>query len=122
MDAGTIDLQREDGAWVVTLRGEHDLSTASQLEQVLARSFSGGSAVIADLSPAEFIDSTIVRVLVCGQGESDRIVLVAPPGCVARRLFDLIRVPDAVPTYETRAEALEHLGADMDGVVPATGR
>jgi len=58
MVVGTTDLERESGVWVVTLRGEHDLSTASQLRNSLARSFSGGWTVIVDLSHADSIDGT----------------------------------------------------------------
>jgi anti-anti-sigma factor len=122
MATGTIDLERDSGVWVVTLHGEHDLSTASQLRNALARSFSGGSAVIVDLSQAEFIDSTIVHVLVRVQRERYPVALVAPPGGVPRRLLDLVRLPEAISTFHTRAETLEHLGANQRQVVPTTKR
>jgi anti-anti-sigma factor len=108
MLAGTTALERDCGVWIVTLRGEHDLSTASGLRNSLARSFSGGSTVIVDMSQADSIDSTTRHVLIRASRQRHAIAVVAPTRSCARRLADLA---DAIPTFQTRAEALAHLGA-----------
>jgi anti-anti-sigma factor len=121
MVGGTVDLERECGVWVVTLRGEHDLSTAPQLRNSLARSFSSGWTVIIDMSEAEFIDSTTLNVLIGARRQRHPIALVAPSDTVAGRLVALVCLDDAIPTYQTRAEALDDL-APKEEVAAAAGR
>ena len=116
MEAGTIDLDRYDrGILVVTLRGEHDLATARRLQETLAWWFSYSVAVIVDLSEATFIDSSILKVFIMAMRDRQPIALVAPPGGAPRRLFDLVRLDDAIPTYDTFADALaRQRGRDDD--------
>jgi anti-anti-sigma factor len=121
MVGGTIDLERECGVWLVTLRGEHDLTTAPQLRNSLARSFSGGWTVIIDMSEAEFIDSTTLNVLVGARRQRHPIALVAPSDTVAGRLVALMCLDDAIPTYQTRAEALDDLAPEEE-LAAAEGR
>jgi anti-anti-sigma factor len=116
---GTIDVERECGVWLVTLRGEHDLSTASHLRNSLARSFSGGWIVIVDMSEAEFIDSTTLHVLMGAWRQRHPIALVAPSGTVAGRVVELVCLADVIPTYQSRADALNDLAPDAE--VAATG-
>ena len=99
--------------WVVTLRDEHDLSTASQLRNSLARSFSGGWTVIVDLSQADFIDGTTLHVLIRARRQRYPIALVAPSTSVAGQLVEQVRLADAIPTYQTRAEALDQLAPNQ---------
>lgn len=48
---------------MVTISGEHDLSTAPELRGQLDELLGGGEAVIVDLSRATFIDSSILGVV-----------------------------------------------------------
>ena len=109
MAASTIELERECGVWLVTLRGEHDLLTAPRLQTSLAKCFLGGWTVIVDLSDAEFIDSTILHVLIGARRQRHSLALVAPSSSVAGRLAELVWLADAIPTYQTRDEALDLL-------------
>jgi anti-anti-sigma regulatory factor len=70
--------------------------------------------LVADLSEAEFIDSTILRALAYAPREAaghDRreLAIGAPHGCVARRLLTLTGIDRTIPTYETRAQAVAAL-------------
>lgn len=121
MVGGTIELERESGVWLVTLRGEHDLTTAPNLRNSLARSFSGGWTVIIDMSETEFIDSTILHVLIGARRQRHSIALVAPSDTVAGRLVALVCLADLIPTYQTRAEALDDL-APNEELAAAAGR
>jgi anti-sigma B factor antagonist len=119
MDDGTINVERHNGVWLLTVRGEHDLATADELRKALARSFSGGSTVIVDLSPATFIDSTVLNALlhadkVATSHNEHSLALVAPSSEFPRRLLDLVGISEKVPTYETRAEALDALTQDEE--------
>jgi ABC-type transporter Mla MlaB component len=100
------------GLWLVVLAGEHDLSTAPQLEQTLAEIERSGTDLIMDFSEATFIDSTTLReILRHAEKPSEAVALVAPPGTPPRRLFDLV-MPDRsrIPVCDTREDALRALG------------
>jgi anti-sigma B factor antagonist len=51
------------GVALVALAGEHDLYSGDELRQAFEESLSGSDHLIVDLSAAEFIDSTIIAVL-----------------------------------------------------------
>src|SRR5437773_1271303 len=56
-----------DGVVVLTLVGEHDLSTANRLVALITHHASRGRAVVVALSEVEFIDSAIVTALFNGE-------------------------------------------------------
>jgi anti-sigma B factor antagonist len=51
------------GACVIALRGEHDLTTADRSERLLREALALNDHVVVDISGAEFIDSSILRIL-----------------------------------------------------------
>ena len=51
-------------AALVVLAGEHDLHSADEVQQTFDQSLAVCDHLIVDLSAAEFIDSTIIQVLV----------------------------------------------------------
>src|ERR1044072_2102906 len=54
-----IQVRREGDSNVVSLIGEHDLSTAPHLREALASAAQAGGCVVIDLSHTDFIDSSI---------------------------------------------------------------
>jgi anti-sigma B factor antagonist len=61
---GEIAVQRtDDGLAVVSISGEHDLNTAPELRSKLESLTEGGDGVILDMSPASFVDSSILGVV-----------------------------------------------------------
>ena len=65
---GELALEQTDaGLVVVTISGEHDLSTAPNLRRRLHDLLAKGSPVIVDLSPATFIDSSILGAILDGR-------------------------------------------------------
>jgi anti-sigma B factor antagonist len=61
----TIEVRSpQPGAELVQLAGEHDLYSGEELRQSLEQSLARCDHLIVDLSAAEFIDSTIVAVLI----------------------------------------------------------
>ena len=65
---GELALERTDaGVAVLSISGEHDLSTASELRRRLEALLDEGTAVIVDLSAATFIDSSILGVILDGK-------------------------------------------------------
>jgi anti-anti-sigma factor len=78
-------------AAVVSLHGEHDLSTAQTIRDALGSLY---GAVLLDLSPCEFIDSTVIRAVLDKhrQLETDghRLELLVPPDRkMIRRVIDV---------------------------------
>jgi anti-sigma B factor antagonist len=111
---GTIEVGRDGDVQVVSLRGEHDISTAPDLRGALGRARDAGHAVVVDLTDVEFVDSTVLQALLQGrdpaeEGADHRLVLVVPEDGVARRLLTLTNLDTLIPTYPTRADALASL-------------
>ena len=55
---------------MLTISGEHDLSTAPSLRRRLDGLLDEGVATVLDLSPATFIDSSILSVILDGRRRS----------------------------------------------------
>jgi anti-anti-sigma factor len=94
-------------AAVVVLGGEHDLSSADEVQQTLDQSLRACDHLIVDLSTAEFIDSTIVALLLQTKKnatELDRkfnVVLGSAP--VVERVLEVtgtVPLLNVVPTVE----------------------
>jgi anti-anti-sigma factor len=70
------------GISVVTMRGEHDLSTQPLLAQALALAATHSNVVI-DLTECSFIDSTVINEFVRTSNkvnaQGEKVILVIPP-------------------------------------------
>ena len=65
---GELALERnESGLAVLTISGEHDLSTAPNVRRRLDHLLEEGIPTVVDLSPATFIDSSILGVILDGR-------------------------------------------------------
>jgi anti-anti-sigma factor len=102
----------QPGATLVKLAGEHDLYSGEELRQSLEQSLAHCDHLIVDLSAAEFIDSTIVAVLIQTKKsatELDRkfnVVLGTAPA--VERILEVtgvIPLLGAVPTVERALSA-----------------
>src|SRR2546423_2879057 len=112
------------GRWLITVSGEHDLTTAATLRAELETAIGAGSAVVVDLGGTTFLDSSILAVLVhadelaqqtlsrplglvvTADGAADRLFVVTG----ARRAFTIFAsvedaLTDAALVHGTDAEA-----------------
>lgn len=110
---GRIAREPEGDAVVLRLNGEHDLSTAPAVREELEQAVATGAGIVVDMTETEFIDSSILGVLVEGYrlvsstgGPGRGFAVAAAPGGPVTRLLDLVAVSDLVQVYPTRAEAL----------------
>jgi anti-anti-sigma factor len=109
---GILVEQAAPGVEVVTVMGEHDLSSASELERILNEAFSAGGPVAVDLLGTTFIDSTVLRVLICARetaterGVGFRVALGESTGHGVRRLLELTGMEHRLATAPTRAAAI----------------
>ena len=110
--------QLEDGIRVIAVRGELDLSTASELEGPLDEAIAAGdAAVIVDLSECEFIDSTGIALIVRAWQQLDRTadgngtgrVVICSYNDQVRRVLEITGLELSIPIHSTRDEALAAL-------------
>src|ERR687890_2236093 len=69
----SIAASDRDGRAHLTLRGELDLATAPELEQLVNERLDGGQEVVVDLRALEFMDSSGIRVLVAAHARAGRV-------------------------------------------------
>lgn len=90
----------EDEA-VVTLRGEHEAYTADKLARQVAALVDEGLAVTVDLRETDFVDSTVVGVLIAARRRADergapfRLLLGEGTGWPVRRILEVTGLVDA---------------------------
>jgi anti-anti-sigma factor len=117
-DVNAIVAERaEPGVEVVTVTGEHDLSTAPELKRQLDAALASGAAVVVDLMQTTFIDSTVLRVLILARedagerGIAFRVALGESTGYGVRRLLELTGMEQRLATAPTRAAAIADAAA-----------
>lgn len=110
--------QLDDGVRVIAVRGELDLSTASDLESLLEEAIATGDAsVLIDLSRCEFIDSTGIALIVrawqrldrAAGGEGSGRVVICSGNEQVRRVLEITGLELSIPIHETRDDALAAL-------------
>ena len=97
----------QPGAALIVLGGEHDLHSADRLRQTTDDMLFGHEHLIVDLSRAEFIDSTIIGVLVHAMKEAEgrdrRFTVVLGTAPVVERVLEItgvLALLNVVPTVE----------------------
>jgi len=104
------------GRWLVTLKGEHDLSTADELGDRLAAIFATGTSLVVDLRETQVIDSSILLVLLeadrtATSSRCEHFALVVPEGGHVLRLFDIAGVRRVFQVFGSEEEAFAHFDA-----------
>jgi anti-anti-sigma factor len=106
---GSIFVECRRDIWVLSLRGEHDLSTQPSLSEELGRVSAVGGPVIIDLTDTDFIDSSILRVLAgaaVDRPDGRRVAVVVPPGREAMRILRITGIAGLIEPYETCEAAM----------------
>jgi anti-sigma B factor antagonist len=104
----TIEVRTpQAGAALVVLGGEHDLYSADWLQQTFDDLLFGNEQLIVDLSQAEFIDSTIIGVLIHAmkkaEGSDRKFTVVLGTAPVVERVLEItgvLAIFNVVPTVE----------------------
>jgi len=109
MAGGQVKTRHVRGdVWIVTAAGEHDVSVSYGVADALDElERTVGTKIVVDLTPAEFIDATVLNGLVRHRDLHERLVVVVPAASFARRLFDLLRLDQSMGVYETLDDALK---------------
>jgi anti-sigma B factor antagonist len=112
-----VQCEAVEGARVIIVQGELDLSTAPLLEEELDKALESDDALVVDLSTCEFIDSTGIALIVRAWQRLDRDAESEGHGRFAlcalndqvRRLLDITGLESSIPTHSSRDEALASL-------------
>jgi anti-anti-sigma factor len=101
----------EGSVRVVALIGEHDVSNRGTLLAELERVRRSGVRVIVDLTGTEFIDSSVLSVLIAFHQRSEwtpgkGFAVVVSPGTVPDRLFELTTARSVLATFDSLDEAI----------------
>src|SRR4051812_5996594 len=105
-------LRRNGGASVVTLLGEHDLSSVDEIRSALDEASAGGDGVVVDLSGAQFIDSAVLGALIASHrevtadGRGWGVVVGRGSGAAVRRIFELTGLDALMAVYKRPDDAL----------------
>jgi anti-sigma B factor antagonist len=114
---GELAVERNDaGLAVLTISGEHDLSTAPVLRRRLDSLLDESIATVVDLSPATFIDSSILGVILDARrrAAAARIgfaVIHANGADAVDRVLDVTGLRAELPVYARREEAFAEVTA-----------
>ena len=109
----TIEIVSSRAA-VVTLGGEHDVSSHDAIADAFGVAATGRDLLV-DLSGCSFIDSTIVKLLLRTMralGDRDgRLELVIDTGGSGHvaRVAQLMGIADVIPTHATRTDGIRSL-------------
>jgi anti-sigma B factor antagonist len=114
---GEIALERTDaGLTVLTITGEHDLSTAPDLRRQLDALIADQTPVVIDLSPASFVDSSILGVILDAKRRAADIgigfaVLHANGTSSVGRVLEVTGLRNELPVHRQREEATSAAGS-----------
>jgi anti-anti-sigma regulatory factor len=110
-DALDIEIEQpEAGRAVVVFKGEHDLAQVDALGERLSCLVVGNELVVADFSEAEFVDSSIINLLVKTKREAEarqrRFRIQMGTECVVYRAFEVAGVLSFLDCVSSREDAL----------------
>jgi anti-anti-sigma factor len=126
----TIEVRRpRPDVLLVVLGGEHDLESAPLVEQAAGEALLTDSHLIVDLSPTQFIDSSIINLLVSLRNEANtndrRFNLVLRKAPSVKRTLEIcnvLQVLNCAPSVETAlAAATTPGGGRAEAGVPPIG-
>jgi anti-anti-sigma factor len=108
---------------VVTISGEHDLSTAPHLRRQLDALLDEGSVTIVDLSPATFIDSSILGVILDGRRRASEAgtafeVVHSDSGEAVDRVLEVTGLRTELPVHQGREEAIAAASGNLETPTP----
>ena len=119
-DLGIEVEQPVPGRTVVAFKGEHDLAQVEDLRRYLSALVADNELVVADFSQAQFVDSSIINLLLETKREADetqrRFRIQMGTECMVYRVFEVSGVLSFLECASSREEALEDDGR-ADGAV-----
>ena len=108
---------------MLTISGEHDLSTAPDLRRRLGSLLDEGTGTIVDLSPATFIDSSILGAILDGRRRADDAgigfaVVHSNGGDAVDRVLEVTGLRAELPVHARREDAMKAVSGNWGTPVP----
>jgi anti-anti-sigma factor len=105
---GRVAIERHIDVCIVSLQGEHDVSTVDLVRECLGEAGAGDGIVVVDLVEASFVDSSVAGALLEAyrRDSPPRVRLVAASGTSPRELFTVLGFDGDVPIFERVQDAL----------------
>jgi hypothetical protein len=124
MPRADIRIEAIPGGTMISLSGDHDLSTKQALMQALA-SVPRRAPVLINLERCTFVDSTIISAIlaVCGgeaSGEPNVSVVLPPDTSYVYRALSVIGLRDLVSAHPSVEAALEALAGPERRAIAAS--
>lgn len=114
MESNRIELDRNNnGVVVVVVTGEHDVYTAPSLRDQIQSVIEEKAPFVIDLTPATFVDSSILRVLLEARRQAEEsglgfaVALGNGEGPGVRRILEVTGLMNVFPVLANREEALQ---------------
>lgn len=108
MAAFEVDIERREGMLVARPRGEIDLATVDLVREAVEREHQPGDAIVLDLRPTEFMDTSGLRYVVelndRAAAEGFALHLVRGPTAV-QRVFEVAGLDARLPFVDDAPEA-----------------
>ena len=104
----------EPAGVVLTVSGELDMATAPELRARLANAIEAGARrLVIDLCPVSFMDSVAMAAIIHARTQlrDGRMAIVLPSDSYTRLVFEIAGLPRCLDLFETREEAIAHVGA-----------
>jgi anti-sigma B factor antagonist len=108
-----IAVDRGDGVAVVVVEGEHDVYTAPTLSEQLDALLQERVPLVVDLTPATFVDSSVLRVLLETRRQADErgigfaVAIAADGSGTVRRVLDVTGLIPVLPVHVGREDAIQ---------------
>jgi anti-sigma B factor antagonist len=114
VESNRIELDRNNnGVVVVVVTGEHDVYTAPSLRDQIQSVIEEKAPFVIDLTPATFVDSSILRVLLEARRQAEEtglgfaVALGNGEGPGVRRILEVTGLISVFPVLADREEALQ---------------
>jgi anti-anti-sigma factor len=108
---GRIGIERLEGVGVVSLIGEHDLATVSELSATLTATVREHAQVVIDLSQTQFLDSSVLHAIVRAATAADeqhgRLVLQLGTTSIVERVLEVSGLLEMIPRAHGRQQAIQ---------------
>jgi anti-sigma B factor antagonist len=101
------ELVGESLSWaeVLSVTGELDIASAPWFNEIIASKLAGGLPLVIDLTACDYLDSTILNVLIrAANAAPSRVGVVVPTDSRIRRIFDITGLDDALRLSGSRDE------------------
>lgn len=107
-----VRVEQEAGMAIIAVNGKFDHAGGGDFGAALDKALALDAPLVVDLEHCEFIDSTGIALLMRSfRLAGDRGFALAASGPQVHRVLDLVGIPEHLPTYRTRREAIGTLSS-----------